>query len=327
MKKLNYPPIHLAAVAAAFGAMVCLIFAPAEAIESARYGLSLCAELIVPSLLPFFAASALLVRLQVPALLGALLAPLAGKLWGVSGAGASAFLSGICGGYPLGAQTVAEMYENRQLSKPEAERLLAFCNNSGPSFCIGVIGSGVFGNYRAGIALYAIHILSAALVGVLFRAKTASAPPLQAEQPPPFSAAFVVAIRQSVSAVLSVCGFVVCFCVLAGLMESLGVFGAAAEMISGLFHADKSSVHAFLTGLLELGSGIGRLRGLPPSAALFSLAAFLTGWGGLSVQFQTSAVLSETELSLRRHLIGRVLSGVISALLALLIGKKLFPPG
>ena len=41
MKKSNYPPIHLAAVAAAFGAMVCLVFAPAEAIESARYGLSL----------------------------------------------------------------------------------------------------------------------------------------------------------------------------------------------------------------------------------------------------------------------------------------------
>ena len=54
------------AVIGALCAAFCLFFAPAEAIESARWALSLCAELLVPSLLPFFAASALLVRLGVP---------------------------------------------------------------------------------------------------------------------------------------------------------------------------------------------------------------------------------------------------------------------
>ena len=151
MDDTTFPKVNMAAVAAALGAMICLVFAPAEAIESARYALTLCAELIVPSLLPFFTASALLIRLQVPAMLGRMLAPLSEKLWGVSGIGASAFLAGICGGYPLGAQTVAEMAAEKQLTKEEAERLLAFCNNSGPSFCVGVIGCGVFGSRKAGI--------------------------------------------------------------------------------------------------------------------------------------------------------------------------------
>ena len=84
-------------------------------------------------------------------------------------------------------------------------------------------------------------------------------------------------------------------------------------------------LHAFLTGLFELGSGIGRMRGLSHSPALFSLAAFLTGWGGLSVSFQTAAVLSESNLSLRYHLIGRMLSGTFSAILAFLAGQLLFP--
>ena len=210
----TFPKVNTAAVAAALGAMICLVFAPADAIESARYGLSLCAELIVPSLLPFFAASALLIRLQIPALFGKLLAPLSEKLWGVSGVGASAFLAGICGGYPLGAQTVAEMAAEKQLTKEEAERLLAFCNNSGPSFCIGVIGSGVFVSRRAGIVLYAIHVLSALLVGILFRGKAICSEPIKGIPEPRFSSALVGAIRQAVSAVLSVCGFVVCFCVL-----------------------------------------------------------------------------------------------------------------
>ena len=68
------------AVVGAACAMLCLIFAPQEAIESARWALSLCAELIVPSLLPFFAASALLVRLGVPRLLARPLAPAARRL-------------------------------------------------------------------------------------------------------------------------------------------------------------------------------------------------------------------------------------------------------
>ena len=92
MEKNAQSNFNIMAVGGAVCAMLCLIFAPAEAIESARYGLSLCAELIVPSLLPFFAASSLLIRLRVPVSLGHLLAPAARRLWGVSGAGASAFL-------------------------------------------------------------------------------------------------------------------------------------------------------------------------------------------------------------------------------------------
>ena len=46
------------AVFGALCAMLCLVLAPEQAIESARYALSLCAELIVPSLFPFFVASA-----------------------------------------------------------------------------------------------------------------------------------------------------------------------------------------------------------------------------------------------------------------------------
>ena len=247
MEDTTFPKVNTAAVAAALGAMICLVFAPADAIESARYGLSLCAELIVPSLLPFFAASALLIRLQIPALFGKLLAPLSEKLWGVSGVGASAFLAGICAGYPLGAQTVAEMAAEKQLTKEEAERLLAFCNNSGPSFCIGVIGSGVFVSRRAGIVLYAIHVLSALLVGILFRGKAICSEPIKGIPEPRFSSALVGAIRQAVSAVLSVCGFVVCFCVLTGLLESLGVLGAVSRVAASLFGADERVLHAFLT--------------------------------------------------------------------------------
>ena len=325
MEKNAQSNFNIMAVGGAVCAMLCLIFAPAEAIESARYGLSLCAELIVPSLLPFFAASSLLIRLRVPVSLGHLLAPAARRLWGVSGAGASAFLSGICGGYPLGAQTVAEMYGEGLLSKDESERLLGFCNNSGPSFLIGVIGTGAIGSRVAAIAqAFGCNVIAYSrtkkdLPGVSKR--NAPLSPLRPVEAPPFSSALVDSVRQAVSAVLSVCGFVICFCVFSGLLDALGVFRAAASLIAGISSSEEAAVRVFLVGMLELGSGIGQMRALSPSLPLFALAAFLAGWGGLSVQFQTAAVLGETELSLRRHRIGRLLSGILSALLALLLGR------
>ena len=304
------------AVLGAVCAILCLVLVPAEAIESARYGLSLCAELIVPSLLPFFITSALLVRLGVPQTLGRLLAPLARRLWGVSGAAASAFFTGIGGGYPLGAQTVAELYGTGQIKKEEAERLLRFCNNSGPSFLIGVIGIGLFSSRAAGLLLYGIHVSSAVLVGVLSRRGGAVNDVVLPAPEIGIAEALVGAVRQAVSAVLGVCGFVVCFCVLSGLLEALGVWNITAAFLSRLTGADVQDLRALLIGMLELSSGIGALRALPPSRARFVLTAFLCGWGGLSVQFQTMAVLSETDLDARGHWIGRCLSALFSALLA-----------
>ena len=327
------------AVSAAVCAMLCLIFAPAAAIESARYGLSLCAELIVPSLLPFFTASALLIRLGLPQTLGRALSPLARRLWGVSGAGASVFFAGICGGYPLGAQSAAELYLTGQVKKDEAETLLRFCNNSGPSFLIGVIGSSLFSSRSAGILLYLTHTAAALLTGVLFRRRSAavfsSVPqPLEetciassAPQPSEetgIAEAFTASVRQAVSAVLSVCGFVACFCVLSGLLDALGLWDIAAAAASRLVRTDPQDLRALLMGLLELSSGVGALRGLPLTPARFVLVSFLCGWGGLSVQFQTMAVLAETDLDVRPHLVGRIFSALLSCLLSFAL-TRFFP--
>lgn len=314
-------------VVAALGAMLCLILAPGAAIESARYALTLCAELLIPSLLPFFAASALLIRLGLPRQLGRVLTPLSRRVWGVSGAGASAFFAGLLGGYPLGAQTIGELYTSGQISRTEAERLLLFCNNTGPSFLVGVIGSSLFSSRAIGLMLYAIHAAAAALTGFFFRgsAEAEQFPPELKEQP--LSLALVGAVQQAVGSILNVSGFVICFCVLSGMLESLGFYAAAAAELRELTGLSFETLRALLIGLLELSSGIGALRTLAPDRTVFILCAFLSGWGGLSVQFQTLAVLAETDLDCRRHLLGRLLSGLISALLAAAISRFcLLPP-
>ena len=289
--------------------------------HSARNALLLCAETIIPSLFPFFVLSILLNRLGFSAALGRILGRPAAALFGVSGAGASALIIGLTGGYPMGASYIADMCVCGRIDRDEGQRLLAFCNNSGPAFIIGAVGIGAFGRSDAGLILYGIHILSAVLTGMIFTGERRSRtvfPALTDESD--LDSAFPDAVKNAVAAVLNVCGFVVIFSVLAGLMDSVGYFSRLCLLMGSVTGLGADFIRALLTGLLELGSGAGALRYLPFTPASLSLAAFLLGFGSLSVHCQTAAVISRAKLKGTLHFAGRLSMAIISAILAYVAG-------
>ena len=100
---------NCSALAVTLTALGALLLCSQAALESARAGLNLCAQMIVPSLLPFFILSSLLQQLGLPGILGRWLSPVTQQLFGIGGAGASALLLGVTGGYPLGAEAVARL--------------------------------------------------------------------------------------------------------------------------------------------------------------------------------------------------------------------------
>ena len=307
------------AVTAALCALLEMILAPQQMIDSARYALRLCAELIIPSLFPFFVVSGLLNRLGFSARLAGRLSRPAARLYGISGAGATALFMGLIGGYPLGAAYIADMRRQGLISAEEGERLMGFCNNSGPAFLIGSIGAGVFGSARLGLGLYIIHILSALITGLFFRGSgryKAQMPHL----PESRGSALIDSVRQAAQSILSVCGFIVCFCVIIGLMDAGGYFSLFAGRLAALTGLELHSARALLSGVLELGSGIGAMRGLSPSPVNLAIAAGIVGWGGVSVHFQTYAVLAESDIKGDLHLTGRLICCAVSSALGYIFG-------
>ena len=116
---------------------------------------------------------------------GRLLSPVMGPLLGCSGTGSAAFLLGLLGGYPVGGRTVGQLYESGAIDRGEAEHLLAFCNNCGPSFVLGIAGVGCFGSTRMGVYLYLIHVTAAVLVAQLHRRPNTLPSHLPARAPSP----------------------------------------------------------------------------------------------------------------------------------------------
>ena len=295
--------MQLLALAATVTALISLAFSTQAMMDSARSALSLCARTILPSLFPFFVLSGLLSRLGFQ------------RLFRRAGCGLSALLVGLTGGYPMGAAYVGELYRRGALERREAERMLLYANNTGPAFLLGAVGTGVFHSAKLGFFLWAVHAAAALCLYFCFGARRAEA--AQPDVPPePFLSAFPAAVRQGVNAALAVCGFVVCFTVLVGLLDSHGLFSRAAAWLSSVTALAPQASRALLTGVLELGSAVGAMEGLPPSRSALALAAAILGWGGLSVHCQTAAVLAEVDLRLRLHTLGRALAAVLGAALA-----------
>lgn len=324
-KKVRDALVGLALLIATVG----LVAAPEEAVTGAKDGLTLCFNVIVPSLFPFFVLSSLVVDLGLAAYLGRAMERLMRPLFRVSGSCGLAVALGFVGGYPVGARTALQLYQQGLCTKTEAERLLAFCNNSGPAFILGVVGAGIFGDSRVGLLLYLTHALASLIVGLLFRfyggrrdsrARTTRPKPIQTVTLP---AAFTGAVSRSLQSTLNICAFVIFFAVVLRLLSAYGVLTAVARLLS-LAGFEAQWAKRLVAGLLELSSGVASLQGGAEFTGRVSMAAFMLGWAGLSVHCQVLSFLVDSGLSARVYLAGKLCHGLIAAGLTYAL-TRLFP--
>lgn len=300
-----------------FVALAGLITQPLVAAEGARRGLKLCAVSIVPALLPFFVLSGLLNALAFPAWLARMLRRPMWRWFRLPGSAAIALVLGFVGGYPVGAATLAQLRQSGAIGPREAERLLPFCNNTGPAFIIGAVGAGVFASGRIGLLLYLSHILAALLLGFLSKPRTGALPAPPAKAPPlstpTLPQALPTAVKQAAVSTLYICAFVVFFSVITALLDHSGLLRWLALWLTAVLGWELRFSLAALTGFLELGGGIGAMAGLSPQAENLALASFLLGFGSLSVHCQTLAAVEEANIKCARHFAGRIVHGSLSA--------------
>ena len=277
----------------------------AQAIAEA---LLLCGRTVIPSLFPFMVLNSVWVQSGFAAWLGRCLNGLTGRLFGISGCG-TPFLLGILGGFPLGAECICAMVRQQDCSREEAERMLAFCNNTGPSFLIFGIGSAMFGSTKTGCILYVSQLLSAILTGIVFCMIYGRMPLRSGKETEIFFSGnmLVSAISESVISLLKICGFITAFG---------GLTALAGNMAAGL----PAAVRALLYGFLELTSGAlqaastGGLTGITVCGAI-------CGWAGWSVHMQTMSAVRELNLGLGHYYRGKLLQCLFCAGITLILCK------
>ncbi len=277
-----------------------------EAIFYAKEATELCYNMIIPTLFPFFICSGILIYSGFCETVAKIFSPVMKPLFNVSPNGSAGFILGIISGYPLGAITVCNLYEGHYITKTEAERMLGFCNNSGPLFILGSIGIGMYFSVKVGIMLYIFHIISAVFVGVIlgfYKRNDFLAPEtkiLVRENSP--VAGFGEVLENSLKSILNVCGAVMFFSVVSRLLLD--------------FVNYKEEYMALIYGICEFASGTARVSALDIDFVYkMVLSSLIVGFAGISVHIQVLSVVSRHSLSMKPYIFGKILHGTISAVL------------
>lgn len=271
---------------------------PESSMQSARSGALLWYRTVLPSLFPFIFGINMLMKTNFAASLSKISAPFAGKLFRISGAGALAYISGISSGYPVGAKITCNMLRNKMIEKDEAQRLITFCNNSGPLFIIGTLGT-LFSDIHYAYVVLIIHILSSFITGLLFRNMGSFLPKenIFESENGSFAELFSKSITDAGETVIKICGYIIIFSVISGLISKTGA-GNSGIIMSLLEMTNGCSI------LAENGGKLSR-----------AAACAAVSWGGLSIHAQTFDILGEAGLSKKLYVTAKMIQSALSFLI------------
>jgi len=309
---------------------ICLVIFSNTNLLSAKNGLVLWANSIVPVLFPFFVATELLSHTNLTYYLGKILNKFMKPIFNVRGEGSFAFIMGIISGYPIGAKIAANFRENNICSKEECERLLSFTNNSGPLFIVGTVGITMFGNSTIGFLLLITHLLASLTVGFVFKfwksdikyASNSKSSYTNSKDTLSLSNLGGIignSISSSINTILLIGGFVVLFSVIISILQTSQLFNVLSNCINPLFNLLNIPVdfsNGLISGILELTNGLNIVCNIPCKKLSINIiiASFLLGLGGLSILLQVWSTIAKTDLSIKPYIIGKILHGCFSAL-------------
>lgn len=314
-----------------------IIMRPDDAFQASLQGLTVWWNIVFPGLLPFLTLLELMLTFGAVHALGALLHPLIRRLFRLPGESGIAVALGWTGGFPLGAEAVAALRRDKQVSVAEGQRLLSLAHMPSPLFMLLVVGSGFLHQPELGAAIAAAVWLSALLTSFITahfsptaapepasirsEDKTKSASPsllrraasaMQAASKRDgrtFGKALGDAVIVSVYKLMAIGGFMIFAAVLVRLLQPLMPERIPAFLLPAFL---ESHIGVYAATTTKFAGGI------PWTAAC---AAAVLSWSGLSGLLQAGSMLTDTGLSLARLAAARLVQSLLAFFLTLLAWK------
>ena len=322
--------------------IICLVIFSNNNLVATKNGILLWANNIVPSLLPFFIASELLSYTDIIKKIGKILEPIMKPIFNIPGIGSFALIMGIISGYPTGAKIVSDLKENNLCSTEEAERMIAFTNNSGPLFILSTVGISMFGNSTIGFLLLTTHILSCISVGFIFRFWKNNISTTHNYKNHKINTTsenisfsnlgeyLSKSILSSIKTILIIGGFVVLFSVILSILKSskiIYIFSYCIFPILEFLNIDNFNFAiGFSSGIIEVTNGLIQITSINCKniSTNIILSSFLLGFGGFSVLLQVYSIISKSGISIKPYIIGKIFHGILASLYTFIL-IYLFP--
>ena len=271
-----------------FALIICFIVFSVRAKAQALEGMKLCLNVIVPTLLPILILTNTIIKSSSRVFLETVFSPLA-RLLRLPKCACCALILGLIGGYPTGAILSNELFNLHLIDNQTAKRLLrcSFCG--GVAFIITAVGTIHLNSTKTGIIIYTINVLSSIIIcvadGIIHRSTNKSTQECYIGSQS-FCDALINSIDCSTKSVAVMCGCIVFFSAICGLV----------------------SIPPFAMPLIEITNGIFKFDG---SISLPYLCFFLS-FGGLCIHLQILNVIKSTGIGYIDFFVHRVVGGLIS---------------
>lgn len=332
--------INLFIIALTLWIIATIIKYPKNSINAAYSGLTTWINIVMPSLLPFFISSEILVSLGFANIIEKLLDPIMRPLFNVPGNGAFPFCMSITSGYPTGVRLVSTMRNKKLFSKDEGQRLISFCSTSGPLFMIGAVSTGMLKIPELSPLILLSHYLGALTVGLLFKhykkdkkSKDIIKKPMEnilgpTEKNENIGIIITTSMKKSIDSILLIGGFIIFYSVFIEMLEITKTLDFIVEIIIKIFPfiSNKTLAKAFLTGLLEITIGCNNVATIK-NVNLISkivLISFLIGWSGLSIHLQAISFINTTDLNSKLYIFSKFIHGIFSSIYSYIIYKLFY---
>ena len=271
-----------------FALIICFIVFSVRAKAQALEGMKLCLNVIVPTLLPILILTNTIIKSSSRLFLETVFSPLA-RLLRLPKCACCALILGLIGGYPTGAILSNELFNLHLIDNQTAKRLLrcSFCG--GVAFIITAVGTIHLNSTKTGIIIYIVNVLSSIIIcvadGIIHRSTNKSTQEFSIGSQS-FCNALINSIECSTKSVAVMCGCIVFFSAICGLV----------------------SIPPFAMPLIEITNGIFKFNG---SISLPYLCFFLS-FGGLCIHLQILNVIKSTGIGYIDFFVHRVVGGLIS---------------
>jgi sporulation integral membrane protein YlbJ len=248
---------------------------------------------------------------------------------------------GLAAGYPMDAVITGKFRRSRMCTRIEGERLLSFTNTADPLFIFGAVAVGMFGRPELGVVLAIAHYIAGFTVGVIFKYYHYHDRPMnensreetnqagvfrraaralfkaRRDDGRPFGRLMGDAVKESMTTLLMIGGFIMLFSVLVRMATVFGILKMATPVIGSIlkvFNISPNLAHAVFEGILEI--DLGTMAASHANAPLLDktvAAGWIIAWSGLCVHGQVASVIHNTDIRMAPYVAARLLHGAFAA--------------
>lgn len=291
-----------------------ILLYPAEAVNASAKGLVLWYDKVLPALLPFSILSNILISSNMLTFLTGFLTRLLKPLLPVSENGCFVLFSGFFFGFPMGSKNCAELLRLEKITPAEAEILFIITNNISPVFINSyILYQQLKMPHLFAFSLLALYLPPIILADILLHKYGSSDNAKKAASRSKSKMNFQIidaGIMNGFETLVRIGGYIMLFSILSSLLQLLPL---------------PVYVKTIAIGFLEITNGIRHLADTAlPQHIKFILAMMFTSFGGICGLAQTSSMVHNTNLSMKKYICYKLLLTFVSTSVAMILTLFIF---